>query len=243
MNVVDWINNNSGVIEILLFILSLFIAWFAGFFKYLKRNPKFKIKLLDGPTQCSEVETGEKKDGFEIKRACFSFYLKIANIGFSSSSIKSIKIKYKSDTFLFENFWLWKKSNFDENKISNIKFLYKWTSKISLTSSLSNFEYKLNDDKTKQYAHLIQHNEIIENPDKFLERGKSTGGIIYFESERYFGGYQPKVIGGFCDVKIYIKDVFSNRHVFKVKVPYKTIEEARKYNSEFGNSYKSIENE
>ena len=221
-NMVDLINKNSGVVQISLFFLSLIIAWVAGLFKYLQRKPKFIIKLLEGPTQYSEIETGE------MKRACFSLYLKIANIGQSSSSIKSIKIIYKTDTPRF----------------SILNFFDKWSSNIHLTINLSNFEHSLNnEDKIpkKQYPFLIQHNEIIDNPDKFLERGKSTQGVIYFESEKYNEKDKPKIKEGLCVVKIYIKDVFSNKHVFKVKVPYKTIEEAKKYNSDFGNSYESIE--
>jgi hypothetical protein len=114
---------------------------------------------------------------------------------------------------------------------------------MELTPSLEEFNRQLREDKFKIYPFLIQNNlHLYNNPDTFLEKGKVTSGVVYFESEIYNGGYRPKTYNNHVDLKISVFDVFNKKYTKVFKVPFVELEEAKKYNDSFGETFKQCLN-
>ena len=91
MNLLTWINNNAGVVSVLIFVVSLVIAWLSGVLKFIAKlfitRPQFQIEALPGPTICSTFLTGKKFNNYDVHQTGISLYLKITNIGNRPSSI------------------------------------------------------------------------------------------------------------------------------------------------------------
>jgi hypothetical protein len=81
IKVVDWLNANEGVVSVLIFPVTLFLAWVSGIFAALQRRPKLRIRLIDGPTFCSPFQTGKKYGTYDVHRTAFALYLSVANVG------------------------------------------------------------------------------------------------------------------------------------------------------------------
>jgi hypothetical protein len=238
-NGIKWLNENQGVISILLFIVSLMIAWVSGVFNFIRRRPRFIIDILPGPTMISELELEKSAEHVFNKRVAISLYLTIANIGSVSSSISDIEIQYRTNFLKFENFRIWKLISKYENKIEHIKYLYIWFPIIQSCISLENFRYELDDEIIKYYPFLMQNDPLINySQDTFLEMGKKVNGVVYFESYPYNGGYSPKVIDSCVEIKVLITDAFNKKHTKIIKIPFVSIFEAKKYNNAFGETFK-----
>jgi len=92
---VKWLNDNVGVVSLLVFLVTAFFGWASGIFAALRRRPKFKVTvILDGPTLCCTFPIGERHGAFDMHRTAIALYLKISNIGSASSSIDNISIGY-----------------------------------------------------------------------------------------------------------------------------------------------------
>ena len=239
-NTIKILNDNQGVVSIVLFLISLIIAWFSGIFKFIRNKPNFKIELIEGPNFCVVVETGEKLQGMDANRTAISLYLSISNIGNASSSIEKVLIDYKCNVLLWENWKVWKKFSKYEEKIEQIKPFYRWFKDIHSVASLEEFKVNLGDEKLKLYPYLFQNNLFTENPDTYLVSGKSVRGILYFESNEYWGGFEPKRIKNEVDIRIKVYDIYNHEHIKKMKIPFVTIDEAKKYNTAFGETYKKL---
>lgn len=60
-----WVNDNQGVVSIVIFLITLFIGWVSGIFSALRRKPRFKLSLLDGPTFCCTYLIGKKHGEYD----------------------------------------------------------------------------------------------------------------------------------------------------------------------------------
>lgn len=108
--------------------------------------------------------------------------------------------------------------------------------------AITDFQARVGDS-IKVYPFLTQKNYLSPaKSETFLEVGQSTNGVVYFEQPESWGGCFPKSEKQKVKVKIEITDVFSRRHKATVKIPAVSLEEARKYNPEFGNTLFSIQN-
>jgi len=95
----------------------------------------------------------------------------------------------------------------------------------------------------KIYPFLTQKNYLSPaRPDSFLEIGQSINGVVYFEQPESWGGCFPKNKKQLVKIKVEVTDVFGGRHKATIKVPTVTLEEARKYNPEFGSTLFKINN-
>ena len=72
------------------------------------------------------------------------------------------------------------------------------------------------------------------NSDTYLEAGRSTNGVIYFEQSDSWGGCFPTVHKGHVRIKIRVRDVFGKQHSARFSIRSVPFEEARKYNPSFG---------
>jgi hypothetical protein len=52
----------------------------SGIFSALRRRPKFKISLIDGPTFCCTFSNGAKRGDDPVHRTCIALYLALANV-------------------------------------------------------------------------------------------------------------------------------------------------------------------
>lgn len=47
-----WSNDNQGIVSVAIFVFTIVFGWATGIFSALRRKPKFKLSLIDGPTFC-----------------------------------------------------------------------------------------------------------------------------------------------------------------------------------------------
>ena len=215
----QWSNENSGFIAIAIFFITLLLVWITCIFQSLRRKPKFVISVLPGPTCCCTFNPGRQYEGRETHITAFALYIQVTNVGHAPSSIKSVSIGYHNHTVKHTmlRFWL------DEP-----------------TVALKDFMVKIGED-FKVYPFLTQQSILAPNQtDGYLEIGKSVNGVVYFEQPESWGGYFPRVKNENVRVKIRIEDSFGRKHARIVRVPVVDLEQASKYNSQFGQTREKL---
>jgi hypothetical protein len=225
MDITAWINKNSGVVSVLIFLSSLMIAWFSGIFKALRNKPQFKIEALLGPTICSTFLTGKKFNGYDVHQTGISLYLKISNIGSAPSSINKIKAGFHWHLQGFNFLWL------------KYRIGWYWLDPII---SLNDFTVDIGEN-VKVYPFLIQKSYLSNNTnDHYLQVGKSAIGVVYFEHGESWGGCFPTPRKDFTKIKVKVLDSFGGRHTKVLKVPIVSLEEAKKYSEAFGETFREL---
>lgn len=224
---IEWFNANSGFVSILIFITTLILGWITGIFQSLRRRPKFKIKVIPGPTMCSTFHTGNKFNDYDAHRTAISLYLKISNIGNSASDIDRVEIGYHWN--LNKKNWLW------------VKYGLGWFWLKRPTVAIEDFHTRIDKDNMKYYPFLMQRSIITnQNPELYLEVGKSTMGIVYFEQDESWGASSPLVEKGHVKIKIKLYDVFLKAYTTIVTIPIVELDKAKEYTQYFGETLKAI---
>jgi hypothetical protein len=228
-----WSNENQGVLAILIFVVTLFIAWTSGIFTALRRKPKFKIRLLPGPTFSCTFLTGKKhsKDNIEYDVHCtaVALYLNVTNVGAAPSSIANIALAYHWNLVPFS--WLWLKNT--------VGWFWLYHQAIILTD----FHVYIGK-QAKGYPFLIQRSMITgHTAETFLESGRSTNGVVYFEQSESYGGCYPKEKNAKVKIKVRLTDAFGRHHTSRFKIDSVSLEAARKYNPAFGSTFSELHGE
>lgn len=236
-----WCNDNAGFVGVVIFILTILIGIVTGFFKAILNKPHLKIESIPGPNICTVVDCHKKFDNHDVMRTALSVYLRVKNTGFTSTSIIKVYIKYRTNMLKWENLKIWKPISYLEKYIESIRIFYRFSKKIHQTTILDIFKSKLSEEKDKVYPLLFQHIDFISPSETFLERGQSTNGIVYFENEEYWGGYKPKIYQDEVKVIIIIQDTFNKLYKKRIKLPFLQLEEARKYNDKFGDTFLELD--
>src|SRR4051812_42744653 len=91
-----WLNQDQGVLTLLIFIFTLFLGWVTGIFTAWRRKPKLKLSIIAGPTFCCIVNTGRMHEGQPTHRTCFALLLNIRNVGAADTAIETMQIGYLS---------------------------------------------------------------------------------------------------------------------------------------------------
>lgn len=217
--IISWTNENSGFLGLIIFLLTLFLGWLSGIFKFLMQKPKLKIKVIPGPTMVTCFETGRNLNKSKTYRTAISLYLKIINIGSAPTDIDRVEVGYHNQSLKYNFFWFWLEN-------SHI--------------SLSDFRVKIGDSE-KVYPFLFQQSFIApKQTETYLEIGKKATGIVYFEQRESWGGFQPRINNNKIKVKIKVVDAFGKSYTLKTQIPFVSKEEAQKFNPEFGNSLESL---
>ena len=229
MDITSWINNNAGVVSVLIFILSILIGWFTGIFKALiktfRNKPQFKIEALPGPTICSTFLTGHKFNNHEVHQTGISVYLKIRNTGNVPSSINKIKAGFHWHLRGFNLLWF--------------KYTIGWYW-LDATVSLTDFMVDIGEN-VKVYPFLLQKSYLSnDSADTYLRVGKSAIGVIYFEQQESWGGCFPTPRRGFTKIKIKLYDSFGGKHTKVLKIPVVDIGKAKQYCSAFGETFRQL---
>jgi len=224
-----WVNANQGVVTIAIFLLTLALGWASVILTALRQKPKFKIKLLDGPTFCCTYPIGKKHGEFECHRTGIAIYLAIANAGSAASSIENISIGYHWHLRPFSLQWL--------------RYSIGWFWLRNQAASLADFQVDIGEN-IKVYPFLTQKNFLLPgDSDMYLEAGQSTNGVVYFEQSDSWGGCFPRVSDGAVAIKVRVLDAFGKNHSARFYVPSVTLEEARKYNPAFGKTLAELHGE
>lgn len=219
-SIVKWSNENQGVLGIILFLVTIGLGWASGIFRTLRQKPKLKINLLPGPTFCCTYFIGEKHSEYDVHRTGVALYLHVANIGSAPSSIEQISIGYHWNIRPFSIQWL--------------KYRIGWFWLHDQTAALADFQASIGEN-LKIYPFLTQKSIISgESSETFLEVGRSTNGVVYFEQSDSWGACFPIVNDNNVKLRVKITDVFGNKHQATFDVPSVSFDEARKYNPAFG---------
>jgi hypothetical protein len=82
-----WSNDNQRVVNIGIFVVTLVFCWISGIFSALRRKPKFKLGLIDGPTFFCTYPIEKPSGMHEAHRTGIAHYLAMTNTGSAASSI------------------------------------------------------------------------------------------------------------------------------------------------------------
>lgn len=225
-----WSNENQGVLTILIFVVTLFVGWTSGIFGALRHKPKFKIRLLPGPTFCCTFPVGKKHRAdnveYDVHCTAVALYLEITNVGSAPSSIVDIALAYHWDLAPFS--WLW----------FNNTLRWFWLHHQAII--LTDFHVMIGQ-QAKGYPFLVQRSMITgHTAETFLESGRSTNGVVYFEQSESYGGCFPKQKNGKVRIKVRISDAFGRHHSARFTIDAVTLQDARKYNPAFGSTFAEL---
>ena len=205
-------------------------VWASGIFSALRRKPKFRLNLIEGPTFCCTYQTGKVENGYDVHRTGIALYLMVANIGTAPSSIEKISVAYHWNVYPFSKVWL--------------RYSIGWFWLGNQTAALSDFCAAIGEN-LKVFPFLTQKNSLLPNRenDTYLEMGKSTNGVVYFEQSDSWGGSFPKSRNGKVQIKVAAVDVFGKKHTRKFEIPLVSLEYARTFNPSFGMTLAEIRRE
>jgi hypothetical protein len=224
-----WLNDNQGVLAVALFVATIAFGWLTGIFSALRKKPRFRIKILPGPTFCSTFLTGKKYEQYDVHRSAFALYLEVTNVGSSASSIAEIQIGYHWEIAPIS--WQW------------FRYTFGWFWLTQPAVNLTDFQVKIGEN-VKVYPFLLQRSSILGSAgENFLEPGRSLCGVVYFEQPDNWGACFPKAKDGMVKIKMRITDAFGRSHTVKSLIPALSLDEARKYNPTFGTTFKELRGE
>ncbi len=224
-----WSNDNQGVVSIGIFVVTMGFGWISGIFSALRRKPKFKVSLIDGPTFCCTYPIGKTKGEHEAHRTGIALYLKVINAGSASSSIVNISIGYHWHIRPFSLAWF--------------KYSVGWFWLHDQTAALTDFQGKIGEN-IKVFPFLTQANHLAPVDAKtYLQPGESTNGVVYFEQADSWGGCFPSPRKKGVPIKVAIEDAFGKKHCAKLSIPSVSMEYARTYNPSFGKTLAELHGE
>ncbi|MCA6112125.1 hypothetical protein [Bradyrhizobium cenepequi] len=224
-----WLNDNQGVVSLLIFALTIFGGWITGIFSALRRRPKLRINLIDGPTFCSTFSTGEKYNEFDVHRTGFALYLQLSNVGSAPTSIDSVKLGYQWHVRPLSLIWL------------KHRFFWFWLE--SPAVALEDFQFAIGE-KVKFYPFLLQRSTISgQSANTYLQVGQSVNGVVYFEQSDSWGGFFPSPKNGRTKVRVAVLDAFGRSHKETFSIPVVSLQEARKFNPSFGDTLPALRSE
>lgn len=233
------LNENQGLLDLILFIITVVFGWVSGIFSGFIKKPKLGVKLLKGPTfACTFLVNGKKYNNYDVHKTGFALYLQIINKGLAPTSIVSINIGYHWNIERFSLLWL------------KYRIGWFWIEDISI--ALDDFQTYIRD-RLKIYPFLIQQNSQIKNDTiTYLQIGEMISGVVYFEQKESFGGCFPlpktkKIKKGskilekvYVDIKLRIEDSRGKYHTSKQKIHMISLKEAKEYNPSFGETLQEI---
>jgi len=216
---IDWTNQNSGFLTLVLFLLTLFLGWISGIFKALMHKPKFQIGVMDAPTFLCTFATSNSSIDSETHRTAAVIYLKTTNIGSAPSQIISVQLGYHNHSFKYTFLWYW----------------------LDTAPSVGDFGHTIGDN-VRVFPFLFQKSYLLpQTIHTYLQPGQNTKGVVYFEQPESWGSFRPSIKNGKAKVKIRITDSYGKHYskVFKLQVV--DLDYARKFNGNFGKTLSLLE--
>lgn len=217
--VIDWSNQNSGFLTVILFIISLLLGWISGIFRTLRHQPKFKVGIIQGPTFLSCFSTNKEFNGLEVHRTAAAIYLSVTNVGTAPAQIAYVRLGYHNYSLKYTFLWFWLKS----------------------TPAIGDFGHTIGEN-LRVYPFLLQQNYLTTHTvSTYLESGQQTTGVVYFEQPKSWGSFKPRVQNNKTKIKVLIKDSLGNRYIKKFTIDVVDLDYAKKFNNNFGNTLSLIE--
>jgi len=221
-----WLNDNQGVVSVLIFVITLFLGWVTGIFSSLMRRPKLRILLHQGPTFATTYLVEINDEQHDVHRTAIALYLNVANVGSAPTSIDDVSVGYHWHVRPFSRLWL--------------QYRIGWFWLHNQTVSLKDFQTDI-DENIKFFPFLFQRSTIAgTKPDTYLEIGKSANGVVYFEQNDSWGGCFPSPRSGRTRIKVAVLDVFGSKHTKSFWIPIVSLEQARVYNPSFGDTLSAL---
>ncbi len=217
--IIDWTNQNSGFLTLILFIATLALGWLSGIFRALMHKPKFKIGIKEGPTFISNFPSGNDFNGQEAHRTAAAIYLSVTNIGTAPAQIISVRLGYHNYSFKYTFLWFW----------------------LNNTPAIGDFGHTIGEN-LRVFPFLFQKNYLAAHPAvTYLQPGQDTLGVLYFEQLECWGGFKPRVKNGKTKIKILVKDSYGKRYTKTFSIEVVELEYARKFNANFGKTLSLME--
>jgi hypothetical protein len=217
--VIDWTNQNSGFLTLILFVVTLVLGWISGIFRALIHKPKFKIGIIQGPTFLSSFSAGKKFNGSETHRTAAAIYLSVTNVGTAPAQIVSVRLGYHNYSFKYTFLWFW----------------------LNSTPAIGDFGHTIGEN-LRVFPFLFQKNYLAVPPvSTYLQSGQETIGVVYFEQPESWGSFKPRVKNGKAKIKILVKDSLGIRYAKTFTIDVVDLNYAKKFNSNFGNTLSLIE--
>ncbi|WP_047416512.1 hypothetical protein [Cellulophaga sp. Hel_I_12] len=220
--IIDWTNENSGFLSLVLFAATILFGWLSGLFNSLIKKPKLKVRFISKVCFYSTFYVDEKhepKEGeiYDVHKTGFVIYASISNVGNMPTAIDKIYIGYKKNK---------KFSLFERRKFI---WLAQW-------HSFTPFKTKMKNDSDLIYQSLRIKNFPTDNANDYLRIGESITGTAYFEQVKAWGNFSPlQNDDKSTDIKLKIIDVYGRKFIFDYKLEYLELEKARELNENFGN--------
>lgn len=217
--VIDWANQNSGFLTFILFIVTLVLGWTSGIFRALMHKPRFKIGINEGPSFICSFTTEKQLNGAETHRTAAVIYLSVTNTGTAPAQIVSVRLGYHNYSFKYTFLWFW----------------------LNSTPAIGDFGHTIGEN-LRVFPFLFQRNHLAAHPaSTYLQSGQNTIGVVYFEQPESWGGFKPRVKNGKSKIKVLVKDSFGNRYAKTFTINVVELDYAKKFNSNFGNTFYLIE--
>lgn len=198
----SWMNANQGVLSVGIFLSTLLLGWVSGIFSALRRKPKFKIALHEGPSFSCTYLTGATSGEDAIHRTAIALYLHITNVGSAPSSVQDVLVGYHWHLKPWSKLWL--------------KYSIGWCWIDHQVASLEDFHTAIGD-QIKVFPFLSQKNAMTDIGGKsYLEPGMSTNGVVYYETGDDTGGNFPSPKDGSVKIKVSVTDAFGRAHSRKI---------------------------
>jgi hypothetical protein len=215
-----WLNNNQGVVGVAIFVITLLLGWLSGIFSALRRRPKFRLRLIAGPTFCCTFTTGAEHNGFPVHRTGMALYLNVVNVGSAPSSISSVAVGYHLPVQPLARGWF--------------RYRLGWLWLSNQIVSIHDFQSQIGEN-VKVYPFLTQRSVLSgESANTYLQPGQATNGVVYFEQSDSWGNFHPISTEKGVRIKVALSDVFGKKHSAKFYIESVTMDHARQYNPSFG---------
>lgn len=220
--IIEWTNDNSGFLSLILFLATILYGWLSGLFSSLIKKPNLKVRFISKVSFYSTYSTNEKyepKKGevYDVHKTGFVVYIVISNIGNMPTAIDKIYLGYKKN----------KKMNIFEK--SKFVWLSQW-------HAFTPFKTKMKNDSDLFYSTLRIKDYPTDTSDSYLRVGESITGTAYFEQVKAWGNYNPlQNEDKSTNIKLKIVDVYGNKFYSKYKLKFIELEKAREFNEYFGN--------
>lgn len=216
---IDWTNQNSGFLTLILFIATLVLGWVSGIFRALRHKPNFQLRIIEGPTFISNFPTEKEFRGGHTHRTAAAIYLSVTNTGTAPAQIVSVRLGYHNYSFKYTFLWFW----------------------LNNTPAIGDFGHTIGE-YLRVFPFLFQKNHLAAHPISiYLQSGQDAIGVVYFEQPESWGGYKPRVKNGRTKIKVLVKDSFGKRYAKTFAINVVELDYARKFNSKFGNTLSLME--
>ena len=160
------------------------------------------------------MPTGRKHNDHDTHLTAIALYLSISNIGSAPTQVSKVQIAYHNYSIIYTFLWFWLKEQM---------------------TILNDFQVSMGKDNVKVYPFLFQKSFLDgKSTNTYLSEGQNAIGVVYFEQPESWGGFLPRQKNGQTSIKISILDTYGRKYSKTTKIPFISIDEARKYNPAIG---------